>query len=908
VGRLRRRGFQGPAGHLNGPTPMPRVAFGRQLRSLIWKTSVPEEVEAELQFHVDMRTEEYVARGMEPGQARAAALARFGNIGDVEKACRKIGSRREESMRRAEWLAELGQDLRYAVRQLIQNRGFTAVAVLTLALGIGANSAVFSVVNAVLLRPLGYDSPDQLVMVWTGEAGTEGSSSAPDFLEWRERARSFESIAGISNASYALTGEGPAQRVRGMQVSANFFTVLRAPAAVGRTFFAGEDQSGAPKVAVLGYDFWRSHFGGDPRVVGREIRLDGELYTVVGVDRPGLNFSRTEVWTPLVFSPDRLTAMARGSRYLGVLGRLRPGVSVSQAGAELNRIQSDLAARFPDTNADAPIVTVVPLKEQVVGLVEPALLVLLGAVALVLLIACVNVANLQLVRATGRRAEVAVRTALGASRSRLLRQLLTESVVLAVISGVAGLILGAWGTRLLMRLADGAVPRAAEVGLDGRVVAFTMLVALGTGLLFGLVPALQASRSDVATALREGGRSGSAGPRANRLRSSLVVGELALALVLLVGAGLLIKSFYRLQHVDPGFEPTGLLTFDLSLPETKYATTDAQRRFADELLERMQRLPRARSAALIFGVPFGGMNRSGTFKIGGRPVPAPGQEPESEFYSTSPSYFATMSIPILRGRAFTEQDRSRRPGAFVIDQSAARRFFPNEDPIGRQIMLDAEVDGVPLSGEVVGIAGEVRHDDLSRHPEPQIYVPLATDPSPRLTVVIRSQGDPSLLTKTAEAVVRALDPDLPVYGVQTMTDRLSQSVGRPRLYTVLLAIFAGVALSLAAVGIYGVMSYAVSQRAHELGIRIALGAERRDVWQLVVGQGMLLTCIGLGIGVVLAALATRVVRSLLFGVGPTDAVTYGMVAGVLASVALVACYVPARRAARVDPMDALRAG
>jgi putative ABC transport system permease protein len=887
---------------------MPRVALGRQLRSLIWKTSVSEEVEAELQFHVDMRTQEYIARGMDPARARAAALARFGNIASVEKTCRNIGEKREERMRRAEWLAEFGQDLRYALRQLIQNPGFTAVAVLTLALGIGANSAVFSVVNAVLLRPLGYESPNQLVMVWTGQGETEGSTSAPDFLGWRERARSFEGIAGISNASYALTGEGPARRVRGMQVSANFFTMLRAPAAVGRTFFPGEDQSGAPKVAVLGYDFWRSNFGGDRGVIGREIRLDGELYTVVGVDRPGLNFSRTEVWTPLVFSPDRLTAMARGSRYLGVLARLRPEVSVSQADAELDRIQSDLAARFPDTNADAPVATVVPLREQVVGDVEPALLVLLGAVALVLLIACVNVANLQLVRATGRRSEVAVRTALGASRARLLRQLLTESVVLATISGLAGLILGAWGTRLLMRLADGAVPRASEVGLDGRVVAFTMLVALGTGFIFGLMPAVHASRSDVATALREGGRSGSSGPRANRLRSSLVVGELALALVLLVGAGLLIKSFYRLQHVDPGFEPSGLLTFDLSLPETKYVTTDAQRQFADELLERLQHLPRAQSAALIFGVPFGGMNRSGTFKIGGRPVPAPGQEPQSEFYSTSPSYFATMGIPILRGRAFTEQDRGRRPGAFLIDQSAAQRFFPNEDPIGRQITLDADVDGVPLSGEVVGIAGGIRRDDLSRDPEPQIYVPLAADPSPRLTVVIRSQGDPSLLTKPAEAEVRALDADLPVYGVETMTDRLSQSMGRPRLYTVLLAIFAGVALSLAAVGIYGVMSYAVSQRAHELGIRIALGAARRDVWQLVVGQGMLLTSLGLGIGVLLAALATRVVRNLLFGVAPTDLATYGVVAGVLACVALVACYVPARRASRVDPMDALRAG
>ena len=685
---------------------------------------------------------------------------------------------------------------------------------------------------------------------------------------------------------------------------------MRAPAALGRTFAPGEDQPGAAHVAVLSYEFWTGYFGGDPGVLGREVRLDGEPYTVIGVGRKGVNFpNRSEVWTPLSFAPDKLTPMARGSRYLVVLGRLRPGVSAAAAQTELERIAGDLAVRFPESNAESRRMSVVQLREQVVGDVEPALLVLLGAVAVVLLIACVNVANLQLVRATARRSEVAVRTALGASRGRLLRQLLTESVLLSLVSGAAGLLLGAWGTRVLMGLAGRAVPRAQEVSLDARVVGFTALIALGTGLLFGLVPALQASHADVAASLREGGRGGGAGARANRFRSGLVVTELALALVLLVGAGLLIKSFYRLQQVNPGFRADGLLTFEVNLPAGKYGTEESKVAFTDALLERMQRLPGARSAALVFGLPFGGMMHASTFTIGGRPKPAPGQEPQSEIYTMSPAYLSTMGIPVVRGRGFAESDRGRSPGAFLIDEAAAARFFPGEDPIGQQITFDTNgPDDPPLAGEVIGVVGDTRRESLDREPEPQIYALLSQDPKSSLTVVLRSEANPAGLAKVAESEVHAIDPELPVYGLQTMTDRLAQSVARPRLYMVLLAIFAGVALSLAAVGIYGVMSYAVSQRAQELGIRVALGAASRDVWRLVVGQGMLLTAIGLGIGMLVAVVASRVVRSLLYGVAPNDAATFGLVAAVLACVALAACYIPARRAARADPMDALRAG
>jgi putative ABC transport system permease protein len=857
-----------------------------------------------------MRTQEYIQRGMTPAQARAAALARFGNIAAVGKTCRKIGERRDESMRRAEWLAELVQDLRYGVRQLVKNPGYTAVAVLTLALGIGANSAVFTVVNAVLLRPLPYESPDRLAMLWSGADSRGGSTSALDFLSWREEARSFEGIAAMDPLSYALTGDGPTRRVRGSRVSANLFTVLKAPAELGRTFASGEDQPGAPHVAVLSHDFWKGYFGGDPRVIGRELRLDGEPYTVIGVGREGLTFpNRSEVWTPLSFSPDELIPMARGSRYLVVMGRLRPGVTISAAQTELNRIAGDLAARFPQTNAESRELSVVEMREQFVGEVKPALLILLGAVAVVLLIACVNVANLQLVRATARRSEVAVRTALGASRGRLLRQLLTESALLSLVSGGAGLLLGAWGTKALMGLAGKAVPRAPEVSLDARVVAFTAFVALGTGLLFGLVPALQASHTDVAVSLREGGRGGAAGARINRFRSGLVVTELALALVLLVGAGLLIKSFYRLQQVNPGFRADGLLTFEVNLPDAKYGTDESKAAFTDALLERMQRIPGARSAALVFGLPFGGMMHASTFTIGGKPKPGPGQEPQTEIYAMTPGYLATMGIPVVRGRGFVESDRGRSPGAFLIDEAAAGRFFPGEDPIGQRIIFDtSRPDEIPLTGEVIGVVGDTRRESLDREPDPQVYALLSQDPKSSLTVVLRSDVNPAALAKVAESEVHAIDPDLPVYGLQTMTDRLAESVARPKLYMVLLAIFAAVALSLAAVGIYGVMSYAVSQRAHELGIRVALGAAGRDVWQLVVGQGMLLTAIGLTIGMIVAVVASRVVRSLLYGVAPNDAATFGLVAGVLACVALAACYIPARRAARADPMEALRAG
>jgi putative ABC transport system permease protein len=798
------------------------------------------------------------------------------------------------------------QDFLYAVRRLLKAPGFTLVAVLTLALGIGANSAIFSVVNGVLLKPLPYPEPDRLVGVYHTTDGQRAVMSGPNFTDVSRAATSFESAAAISTGRMILTGEGEPTRLAIAEVSASLFSVLRVRPALGRAFNADENTPGRNNLVILSHGLWQQRFGSDPSVIGRRITLDGVSKEVVGVMPAGFSYpSGRDAWLPVDYDEGFVTKQ-RGAWYLSVVARLKPGVTPQQSAAEVEAIGRNLARQYPDANAEIGMTTY-PLLEAMVGNIRPTVMILLGAVGFVLLIACTNVANLLLARAATRETEMAVRTALGAGRGRLVRQLLTESVLLSLVGAGFGLLLAVWGVELLTNLKPQGIPRLDNVRIDGVAILFTIAVGVVTGVLFGLVPAFAATRGLSAT-LKESGRGAVTSRSAGRVRGALVVTELALAVMLLVGAGLLMRSFIKLQAVDPGFKVDPALTFDLTLPDARYKEMEQQIAFYDQLLPRLRGLPGVQAASAVMGLPLAGLDFIISFEVAGRPPVPPAQQPAMQVRVATPEYFSTLGIPLKRGRMFTEDDRLQSPKVVLITEAAAKQYFPSEDPIGKTIKLGwGRGPGKPRAGgEVVGVVGDIKAEGLDEPNPPQIYMPLRQWPVSFMTVVLKTSVPPTSLTEAARAQVAAIDPNLPLSNIGTLDAIVAKSISQQRFYMTLLSVFAAVALVLAAIGIFGVLSYAVSQRTREIGIRMALGAQERTVIGLVVRQAMALVAAGVVAGTLLALYLSQTMTKMLFSVRPTDPATFVSVAAVLAGVALLASYLPARRATRVDPIVALR--
>lgn len=801
-------------------------------------------------------------------------------------------------------MENLLQDIRYGIRMLAKRPGFTSVAIIALALGIGANTAVFSVINAILLRPLPFKDPERLVWVWGASINTgqgQRSVSPPDFLDFREQVESFESFSAMQNWSASLTGGGEPERITSARVSAGFFETLGVAPAYGRTFTLDEERSGNDQVVIIGHGLWQRRFASNPSIIGESVMLNDKSYTIVGVMPADFKFPRdVELWAPITFHIPQTSV--RRFHFLRPIARLKDGVSVEQAHAEMTSIARQLEQAYPDSNTDYGTRLVV-LPEQIVGDMRPTLLMLLAAVAFVLLIACANVANLLLARAATRQKEIALRSALGASRFRVIRQLLTESVLLSIIGGALGLLIAYWGIEALVSLSPANIPRVKEVSIDGRVLGFTLFASVVTGIIFGLVPALQASHTNLSETLKEGGRSAGGGGR-HRVRALLVVSEVALALVLLIGAGLMLRSFSRLSQVDPGFKPDNVLATQFSLTQAKYPKEEQRLTFLRQLVERVGSLAGVQAVGLVSELPMSGQNNDTRFKIEGRPKP-----PDSEgwnyanFRGASPDYFRALGIPLVKGRYFEEQDRPGATNAIIISESFARDFFADEEPIGQHLTIDM---GEPVTGQIVGVVGTIRHQGIMANPWREMYLSYFQLPGSGGNLVVKAAADPAKLTAAIKNEVQSLDKDLPLYNTRTMEQLVSDSVAQPRFRTLLLGIFALVALVLAAVGIYGVMSYYVTQRTHEIGVRMALGAQASDVLKLVVKQGMWLALAGVGAGLIIAFFLTRVISSLLFGIGPTDPATFAAIALLLIAVALLASYIPARRATKVDPMIALR--
>ncbi|HEY0321327.1 MAG TPA: ABC transporter permease [Pyrinomonadaceae bacterium] len=801
----------------------------------------------------------------------------------------------------------LWQDLRYSFRMLWKSPGFTVIAILALALGIGANTAIFSVVNAVLLKPLPYKDPNRLAILWEKAATQDTSVAYQNFQDWREQNQSFEEITAFRRDSFNLVGAGEPERLAGRLASASFFKTFGAKLFKGTDFPEAEDRVGGQKVVILGYGFWQRRFGSDESIVGKQLSLNNQSYTVIGITAPDFRFgSDTDIYVLLGQSDDKCFKSRGCHPGIYVVGRLKPGVSLEQGRADMDAIMGRLGQQYPDTNTDRHI-HIESLYDNTVSDVRPALFVLLGAVGFVLLIACANVANLLLARSAVRQKEIAIRTALGASRWRIVRQLLTESVVLGIFGGAIGLLLALWWTDALKSLVPGNIPRITEAGIDLRVLGFTVLVSLLTGIIFGLIPALQVSKPDLNEALKEGDR-GSTGSR-HRVRSLLVVSEIAIALVLLIGAGLMVKSLWRLQSVSTGFETRNLLTMQLSYT-VRPGEIERARSFFTELEEKIKATPGVEAVSFSNGLPFLGAAEDSVW-VKGRPKAKPTDEMMAVQYLVTPDYFRTLGIELKKGRLINEQDRAGSPLVVLVDESFAQKYFPGEDPIGQSLDMGHDAP----SFQIVGIVGHVKHYGLDGEVpvDPQYYIPFRQVPDDyfprvvnRMSLSVRTTGDPLKVVPAIRQQVLSTDQNQPVYNARSMEQVIAESIASRRFAMLLLTIFAGVALLLASVGIYGVMSYSVTQRTHEIGIRMALGASALDVLKMVVGQGMLLVLIGVVCGLLGAFGVTRVMSSLLFGVSATDPWTFVGISLLLALVAFLACYVPARRATRVDPMTALR--
>jgi predicted permease len=862
-----------------------------------------QELSDELRFHLEKLTEQKVAIGMPPEKARYAAVRELGGVEQIKEECR--------DMRRVNLIENMLQDVRYGVRQLRRSPGFTAVAVLTLALGIGANTLIFSVVNAAILHPLPFREASRLVTLWAtsptvGFSGP-GTLTDPDYMEWRKQNHVFSEIAAFRGQPSNLTGVGEPVRLTGAAISPSLSRVLDVNPALGRAFAPEEENAGRNRVALLSDRLWRSRFGSDPSKVGQSIKLDGAFYTVIGVMPAGFGFPNdADVWIPLMLADDAHNAT------LQVVARLKPGMSIERARSEIALIGQRRPRRAGDWEWN---ITLVSLNQAAASDLRAPLLVLFAAVGLVLLIACANVANLFLARATTRQREIAIRKALGASRTRVIHQLLTESVMMAVFGGALGLLLAAVGQSFVAKAAS-LLPRSlgspsvaahiASAGIDGAVLGFNLAMSVLTAILFGLTPAVRASRDELNDSLKEGGRGAAVDHR--YLRDGIVVAEVALALILLVGAGLLIRSFLGLMNVDPGFSPENALTLNISLPDSRYTSAQPMIAFEQQALDRLSALPGVKSAGGVFGLPLGDDAVAGDFIVEGQAAPAPGTQPFIAGKKViGGDYFKAIGIPLLKGRYFDKHESKTAPHVVIVSQSLAQHFWPRGDAIGKRLKPGFFNDAWCT---VVGIVGDTKQYSLGDTPSPSMYLPYAQAPAPFLmqdmTLVLRNASDPLSLVAAARGAVQAVDPDLPVFDVATMEQLVYRSASEPRFNAALLGIFAALALVLAAVGIYGVMSYAVMQRTHEIGLRMALGAQASDVLQQIVRQGMLLAAGGIAIGMAGAWVVTRFLASLLFGVRPTDPMTFAMVPSVLAAVALLACYLPARRAATVNPMVALR--
>lgn len=884
----------------------------KRLTGLKLAPSQEAEIVEELAQHLEQVYERSLRRGATEAEAKHTALLELAGddlLKEIQRSQKPIRQAPVlETSGRSNLLTDFLHDLRYALRMQLKNPGFTIVAIIALALGIGANTAIFSVVNTVLLRPLPYKDPERLVMVWE-DASKSGyprdTPAAANFVDWRDQNQVFEGMAAIADESFNLTGAGDPERLEGRTVSANLFPLLGVEPQIGRVFSAAEDQPGSHRVVLLSYGLWQRRFGGASNIVGQSLTINGESYTVVGVMPARFQFpsSEDQVWVPIAFTSEQ--AANRNRHYLQVVGRLKPGVTLAQAQTEMSTIATRLQQQYPESNADLGA-AITSLHEHLVGDIKPALLILLGAVGLVLLIACANVANLLLARAAVRQKEIAVRVALGARRVRLVRQFLTESILLSTVGGIVGLVIAYTGLLLIRAFIPENISQAREISLDLKVLGFTLFVSVATGVIFGLAPAIQAIRFNQSETLKEGGRDAATGGSGKRLRSVLVIAEVAISLVLLIGAGLLINSFLRLRNVDPGFRADNLLTMKIVLPQPKYEEHERRTAFYTDLVQRVESLAGVRSAAVTTNLPLYRQGNSIGIRIEGRPDPPPGQPLIVVTRMISPRYFDTMTIPLLSGRGLTDQDTATTPTVAVISEAMARRFWPNEDPIGKRIAIGrirSDRDWV----NIIGMVKDVRQFELSADPKPQMYLSyrqvgfFAAD-----DLVVKTDVEPASIAATVRNAVWSVDKDQPVSNIQTMEEILADSIARQRFSMLLLAIFAAVAMVLAGVGIYGVMSYSVAQRTHEIGIRMALGAQTGAVLKLAVGYGMTLVIIGIVIGLVAAFLLTRLMSTLLFGVTATDPTTFTLISLLLIGVAAIASYIPARRATKVDPIIALR--
>jgi putative ABC transport system permease protein len=806
-------------------------------------------------------------------------------------------------------MSTLVRDLRYGLQMLLKKPGFTLIAVLTLALGVGANTAIFSVVNALLLRPLPYADSDRLVMLSVNDNdGKVGNTGFTTFVDWRERSRSFARMALIRSGGGVMTGQGETEVVEGMRVSVDYFRMLGVTPMLGRDFKPEEDRPDTRFVIMLSHNFWQRRFSADPNVIGKQITLSDREFTIIGVAPPGFEdllaanfYEPADVWAPLGYDVTQPFA-CRDCQHLKAFARLNPGVTFDQAKAEMDAMMDGMMREHPKIYA-RPGIAIVRLQDHLVGELRRTLLVLLVAVGFVLLIACANVANLLLARANQRAREIAIRLALGASRWRIIRQLLTESLSLSLVGAGAGLLLAVWGTELLVKLSPATMLKLQEAKTDARVLGFTLLVSLLTGVFFGLFPALQASKSDVQLALKDSGNSSQSGSQ-NRLRGLLVVAEIALALVLLVGAGLLVRSFERILSVTPGFEQRNLLTMLVPAIGARYRLDEQVVTFYQSILDRVRAAPGVEAAGVVSNLPLGGNYDASSFHIEEKPLANPADAPMAQRYGITPDYLRAMGIPLVRGRQFNEQDSASAPLVALISETAAKRNWPNEDPIGKRIKLGS-VEKDPLR-TIVGVVGDVRHQGLDDQPEMQAYVPHAQWTDSYVMLVIRTSVDPASLTAAVRNEIRTVDAGAPVYQIATMRQLVSNSVAQRRFTLLLLGLFAAIALLMAAIGIYGVISYTVAQRTREIGIRVALGAQTGDVLKLIIRHGMILAGAGASIGLAGALGLTRLMESLLFGVSSRDPLTFAAIPLLLVMVALLACYIPARRAMKVDPLVALR--
>jgi putative ABC transport system permease protein len=876
-----------------------------RLRALVRRDAVIEDIEEEMRAHVEMEAETNIERGMKPEEARREAIRSFGNLGRIRDLAYEV---RGGGMVETFW-----QDLRYSARMLVKNPGFTLIAAITLALGIGANTAIFSVVNAVLLNPLPYREPDRLMQFWETNPlknWTQVTVAPANLFDWQKQSQSFTEFAayfgsdkkGPGLSGLELNTGGEPQRLQGLSVTGNIFSVLGADALVGRTLREEETWQGKSAVVVLSYGLWQRQFGGDPKIVGQKIALNGVNREVVGVMPPNFYFPSKEAdfWLPVGWDRGQVGQL-RSPHFLRVVARLKSGVTMEQARAEMKLIAAQLEAQYPATNTQMGV-GLGPLKEWIVADVQLPLVVLLVTVALVLLIACVNVANLLLVRAAARAREIAIRSALGAGQWRIVRQLLTESLVLAVMGSVLGLILALWFKDTLVAFSSGDIPRLEEARLDWRVLGFTLAATLLTTLLTGLAPALQNARPRLAAILKDGGQKG-ASAQGRHVRNALVIAEIALALVLVAGAGLMVRSFLRLQKVDPGFDPQNILTLRLTLPEARYKEDSQARAFFEQAEQRVRSLPGVTAVGSTARLPLKGYRWTGEMTIEGHSPEDYARDVRHE--EMTPGYFRAIGLPLVQGRFFNESDQAKSQPVVIVNAALVRRYFPGEDPIGKRIKFSEPTDEGAWQ-TIIGVVGDGKQDSLRAEVNPEIYQSHLQRAQDNMTLVVRAVTDPQTLISAVREQISALDPNLPIYDIKTMQAVMDESVARERFIALLLMVFAALALTLAAIGIYGVMSYSVAQRTQEIGIRLALGAQRRDVLKLIISQGTTLTLIGISLGLAAALALTRFLSSLLFSVSATDPVTFVVIAVLLMVVALLACYLPARRATKVDPMVALR--